>query len=272
MQNLYRSIKHKLDKDTLIVDNEFGYRVTYKIISQSFVDPVTIHDDKIPDFFSQVQLEFVKIEKLDDAKPQKHIEEELKKRSILDPSLQYDHILLGYVYADATDPNNHRWWLDVRDKQDNNISNLYCDEIEIRCPFTTKAWHDGIWHGRFVFNPAQLESIKQPKPGKLVLQGKLKTQCRPIDPNKTCSLPQVPNGTKSIRLRYNIFEDLWIADFLDNKDEAIGNIPVKSIMCDVTTYGQVLKIGDKPKVSIRMSINDISEIAIAVNSLIIRGK
>jgi len=277
MQNSYRVVKSKLKDDTLIVEvPDMGLRLHYKITHSTTVDSETKYADNIPDFTTDVELTFVKMEKLSNFKNQTQIKAILKKESIIPYDLVYDHILLGFVYADSTDPNNYRWWLDFKDSKNQSVYHYYGDKIQMNCPVTTKSWHDpdpnGIWHGRFVLSPNEVKTILEPKKGVLNIIGKLKAECKPLDTKKVCSIANIPDKAESLRLRYNVREDIWFCDILDKTDKQIGQIPCKSIICDAKMYGEVVTIGDKPKVSTRINVKDISDVAIAINSLIIRGK
>lgn len=276
MQVTHRVIKSKVDKDIIIVNiPEFGYKIHYKLVPETFLYSDRVDDDK-PHFSTGMELEFIKLEATDKSKTNEEIDKIFRNKSIIPPSLVYDHILLGFVYADDNDPNNFRWWLDFRDNKNQNVYHYYTDNIEINSPITTKSWHDedpnGIWHGRMVFSSNELQSILEPTPGKLVVRGKLRKQCKPLNQKNICSSQDIPEKTESLRLRYNIREDIWFCDILDKEDKEIGVIPCKNIICDAKMYGQVFAVGNKRRVSTRININDVSEVGIAINSLIIRGK
>lgn len=276
MQSTYRLIKGKVKPESLIIETEFGFDIYYKLIPTVYIDAITKFKDNIPDFSTNIEVEFIKLVKHDNVKTQKEITEILKGVSIIPPNLIYDYVLLGFVYADDTDPNNHRFWLDFRDNKNLNVFTYYGDKIEIHCPITTKTWHDedpnGIWHGRMVLSANKLDSILEPEPGNLIINGKLRSQCKPIKQKNICRPTDIPEKANSLRLRYNIREDIWFCDILDKEDKEIGVIPCKSIICDAIMYGIVFVVGNQYKVSTKINVSDISEIAIAINSLIIRGK
>jgi hypothetical protein len=174
------------------------------------------------------------------------------------------------VYSDQTDPNNHKWWIDLRDSNNNGIYNIYGEEIVINCPFTTTSWFANDYHhGRFVFYQDDIKDIIY-KNGKITIRGKKK----PIktDLTKVCSPQDIPKDVVKLRLRYNINNDMWFCDFLDSKGKEVNVLGVKSILCDAPAVGTVLNNGNKPKVSIIINIKDISNIGIEINSLLIRGK
>jgi len=276
MQNLFRVINSKLKNDILIVETGFGIDIHYKILHTTSVDAITKYkEDNLPDFVTNVSLKYLKIEKHKNVKTRKQVAEILKNQSIIPPNLEYDHVLFGFVY-DNGDPNNNRWWLDLRDNKNQNVYNYYADKIEINCPITTKSWHDedpnGIWHGRMVLSSNVIESVLEIKSGKLTINGKLRKECKPLNKKNVCSIQSIPEKTESLRLRYNIREDIWFCDILDKEDKEIGVIPCKSIICDAKMYTQIFMVGDNAKVSTRININNVSEVGIAINSLIIRGK
>jgi hypothetical protein len=138
------------------------------------VDVITEYDeDDLPDFTTDVNLKFIKVEKLDSYKSRDELREELKKTNIITDNLIFDRILLGFVYSDKSDPNNHRWWLDFRDKDNNNVYNYFTDKLIINASVTTTAWHDedpnGVWHGRFVLD--KKVKILEHKTGELIIDG-----------------------------------------------------------------------------------------------------
>ncbi len=263
-----RIVQTKLNNDSLIITvPKFGYELHYKMKDYTTVDADLEFKDGIPDFASEVTLEFVKVLKLSNAKSIKQIRELVKDESVIPPNLKYDHILLGFVYSDNTDSNNHRWWLDFKNDKDENVYNYFGDKIEIRCPTSTKSWFkDEFWHGRYVFSKQDIQSIIEPKPGRLIIRGKLKDECKPAISNQV-----IPSGAETIRFRYNTRENLWFGDILDKTDKLLGEIPCKNLIIDATMYGEIVT-AEKPKVSTRINVNDILDINIAINTLIIRGK
>ena len=283
MQASYKPIKSTSNVKEIKITDEFGMVANYKVDFSTYIEPESYDPEHcewckkgIPEIITEFNITLKNMSKTKQALSREDIKTIMKTKNIIPPALVYDHLLLGYVYADSTDPNNHRWWLDFRDSKNQNVYNYYSDKIEVNCPITTKSWHDpdpeGIWHGRFVLSPNQIKTILEPKNGTLKIYGKLTSQCRPLDTKKVCSIENIPAKTESLRLRYNIREDIWFCDILDKTDTQIGQIPCKSIICDAKMYEEVKTIGDKPRVSMRINITDVSDVAIAINSLIIRGK
>lgn len=273
----YRIIKSETNTKEIKIDiQELGYSLYFTLTPEVAISTDVKDDNDNPIFDTQINYNFLRLEKHKNHKNLEEVKTHLKDISIIPPDLLYDHAFLGFVYANESDPNNHRWWIDFRDNKDQSIYNYYSDDIIINCPITTTKWHDedpnGIWHGRFVFSKSELETIMEPKTGKLIVNGKLRTECKPLNLKNICSPQSIPKGGESLRLRYNVREDIWFCDILDKKDKELGSIPCKSVICDAKMYGQIVMVGNKPRVSTRININDISEVGIAINSLIIRGK
>ena len=268
--------KIKIKGNKIIFENELGFKETFRMEYNTFVD-TNIYNPKecemckkgIPEHQTNISFIREKIEKTKHAVTNhKKLVALMKDRDIIPPKLDYDIVHLGFVYSDG-DPNNHRWMLNFFNKNNDQIYNIYFDEVQINCPTTSKSWHEGIWHGRFTFSKNDLLSITQPTTRKVIITGKQK---EPLDMDKICSPQNIPAKASELRLRYNIREDLWFCDFLDKKQKELGTIPAKSLICDAPMKGVVLNVGNMPKVSVIIKTKDISNMAVAINSLIIRGK
>ena len=46
-----------------------------------------------------------------------------------------------------------------------------------------------------------MEAIKEPKPGELIILGKLQKECKPI--KNVCSTQHLPDKANTLRFRYN---------------------------------------------------------------------
>ena len=263
----YRTIHSTLDEDQIVIHTEFGYDLYFKVRPITEIDAITEYEDGKPDFQVNLRLMFVKAVETNKAIPREKIEKSLRERSIVPLDLDYDDFLIGFVFATDDDPNNHKWWLDFR-KGEQTVHTIFIDELDIKCPITTKSWFgEEIYHGRMVVSKDNLLALKQPSLNKIEIIGK------PV-PGKTkavCKRNVIPKDTEYLRLRYNIKEDFWICDFMNNGDERIESIPSKGIICDAPLYGQVTVIEDMYKVSTKVYVKDITDMATAVNTLIIRG-
>jgi len=268
--DLWKPIKSKSDTKRVTVEDEFGFIQIFDLEHETYILPENYDPENckwckkgIPELRTTFKTTLVDQSKTKNSVPREKIIELLKTRSIIPPSLEWDNILVGFVYADETDPNNHRWWINFRNKQDQSIHSIWTDKVESRCSISTRSWMDGIWHGRFVVAKNDLESIQEEN-GKLFLIGKKKDT-----PKHDVS--KIPKGTESLRLRFNIRENLWFCDFLDKKDEEITSVPTKNIDSDAVMFGHVINIGDRPKVSMKIYPKDISKFSLELNSITIRG-
>jgi len=274
---IQKPIKSTSDVKEITITNEFGFEEKFKVNFTTYInldtyDPVNCENCKngIPELQTIINLQPIGIKKTNKFTSRTKMIEAMKGRNIIPPLLKYDNILVGFVYSDATDPNNHKWWLDFRDKQDQNIYNIYSDELDIFTPITTRAWHDNIWHGRYVISNKDIISIQNPKSNKLVIVGNKVPIDSPTSDN-VCSIENVPSKTKWIKARYNIIEDIWFCDFIDSKGNTLRTTPAKRLLIDAPMYGVVEQNTSKPKTSIKINLKDISDISIALDSLIIRG-
>ncbi len=273
MQSTYKPISSTSNVKEIKVTNELGFEETYAVRFATYVN-ADEYDPKhckyckqgIPELQTSFTFALKNVKKGKNAIPRKQIIALMKTKSIIHPDLIFDHILLGFVFGEDSDPNNHRWWLDFRDKNNQNVYNYFGDRVEINCPITTKSWHENsTWHGRMVFARDQIKEIQEPAPGKLIIKGKhVKSKAK--------GFPDLPPDTENLRLRYNIREDLWFCDILDRDDKPLGVIPCKNIICEAKMLGETAVIGGKPKVSTKVHIKHVAEIGIAINNLIIKGK
>lgn len=263
-----RFIKSILDNDKVIITiPQANLKIHYKLNHTTQVDTITDYpEDDLADFAVDVNLEFIKVERLPNHKNRKQLHTLLSKEDLIPPDLQYKYIMLGFVYSNPTDPNNHKWWLDFRDSQNNSVYNYFAPKIKIHAPITTKTWHDpdpnGVWHGRYVFEKGI--KILETNPGELTLTA-------PIKKVKKQNISILPKQATNLRLRYNIREDIWFCDVLDNKNIELESIPCKSIICDAKMSSNVIG-GNKPKVSTLIKVSDIGEVSLDINNLVIRGK
>lgn len=260
---LYKPIKGKiLNPKEIVVLTETGHKVTFTQNVNVSIDLDNKTEDGRPFFF--VTFEQIYINTKDHKKPLtlKQIKRKYKKNNLLTPSMDYDHVQIGFVYNDS-DPNNHKWMLNFMDVSNNFLFGYNGEEINIDCPFTTKSWQDGVWHGRFVVYKKDIESLTEPVSGYFILTGKGDIGDHNVTPIK--------EGIDTISLRYNIYEDNWYCEYMKN-GESVGKTPCKDIICDVPFVGKVDMSTQKPKVTAELNTKDVKGVAIALNSLIIKKR
>lgn len=264
----FRLINSELNNDKLIVNvPSAGVKIHYNIIHRTSVDSITEYDeDDLPDFLTNINLKLIKVEKLDNYKNRNDLREIIKKNNIFTDDLVFDNILLGFVYSDKSDLNNHKWWLDFRDSNNNNVYNYFTDKLTINASVTTTSWHDkdpnGIWHGRFVLN--KKVKILEYKTGELIIDGNK-------DNNIKTDILSLPKKSYKLRLRYNIRENIWFCDILDKSNNQIESIPCNNITCDAKMISEVI-YSERPLVSQIINVSDILQIYILLGNLIIKGK
>ena len=267
----YRRIKGKLDHNVITIDTEFGYKLVYRLKPVISMDAETQYDDNLPDFVVDFIPEFISMEP-NKKLTRKKLAKELRERNIIPQDLDYDRVYVGFVYSSSNDPNNHKWWLDFRNSTDESVFSFFTEKLDMTCPITTTSWYaEGIWHGRFVIRRDELDNIKMIGKDHYNIFGKLPTQCKPSK-ESFCNLGSAPEKSVAIRLRYNIKDNYWSADYLSKTDEILHTDSFQSIINDARMYGQLLWVGDKPKVSARISINEVSDVGIIGNTLVVRRK
>lgn len=263
--NHHRAIGNTIKDDTVIINTEFGHQLEVKISSLVTIDPITEYPDNLPDMEVTLKIESVKTLPSTSCVQQKQIASILNNRGILPPGLDYDSILIGFVYSDESNPNNHHWWLDFR-KGAQSVFNYFGDAITIKCPINTYTWPDvGFSHGRFKLSKTDVISIKDHN-GTLVIEGKMANLPAPEGESL------ISGDYKKLRLRYSPRTDLWYCDILQENDIVSDTIECTSIIGDIPLISNRLDVGGKPKISMIVKVEDISKVARMGNTLIIYGK
>jgi len=109
----YDSAKHLLRMRT-----ELGYNVIFEVdpyVSINYADGFS--PQGVPEFQTNILMKPVKVEKGEKPMSLDSIKEMLKKRSVVPKSIQYENFTLGFVYANAQNPQNHKWMLEFRRQQ-----------------------------------------------------------------------------------------------------------------------------------------------------------
>lgn len=260
----YKPINSKLiTKEKITIKTETGHEISFTLIPRVFVDLDAKTDDKKPFFYVTFDHEYIGT--INGSKPMtsKAIRKKFIKVNLLTENSVYDHIQLGFVYADDKDPDNHKWMLNFMDVNNNFLFGYNANKVKLNCPFTTVSWEDGVWHGRFVIYKKDVEELTEPEPGYFVLKGSGNIGTHILTP--------IEKGIESISLRYNIFSNTWYCEYIQN-GKIVGTTPCKNIICDVPFIGKVDLSNDKPKVTAELKVKDIKGISIALNALIIKAK
>lgn len=258
---LYKPVKSSLSNNYIEIKTETNHIIKFKITPKVSVDLDNEENGK-PFFYVTFDNEYIEV--LNDKKSISldSIRKQYKFKNLLTPELVYDHIQIGFIYANE-DPNNHRWMLNFMDVNNKHLFNYIGDNIKVNCPFTTISWEDGIWHGRFVVYKKDVLELTEPTSGQFILSGLGNIGDHIVNPIK--------DDVDNVSLRYNIHTNMWYCDLIKDK-KIIGEIPCKNIISDVNFEGSVDKSSSKPKVSAILKIEDIKGISMALNALIIKRK
>jgi len=266
------NIDYDSGKHLLRMRTELGYNVIFEVdpyVSINYADG--FNPQGMPEFQTNILMKPVKVEKGDKPMSLDSIKEMLAKRSVVPKSIQYENFTLGFVYANAQNPQNHKWMLEFRRQQQifyaMHFLGISCKKI----PITTTSWFDGVYHGRFLCQKDDLGMVSEQKPGWIVVEGKdLTKKEEGRDITKV-----IPEGSEKLRLRYNIREDFWYGDIL-KPGQVIPEIkPLK--MRHITAENMdFLGLADfsfqKPKVSYIVETKTIADIRMMADTLFLVGK
>jgi len=260
----YKPVKSNIvDQKEITIKTETGHTIIFKITPSVFVDLDSQTEDKKPFFYVTFENDYVDTKSSPKAMSAKTIRKKYIKANLLTEELVYDHIQLGFVYADKDDPNNHKWMLNFMDVNNNYLFGHHGEEVKLDCPFTTMSWEDGNWHGRFIIAKKDVESLTEPVQGFFVLKGKGTVGDQKVTP--------LENGIDTVSLRFNVYENSWYCEYMQD-GKSVGKTPCKNIICDVPFVGKVDKASEKPKVTAELKAKDIKGISVALNALIIKRK
>ncbi len=277
-KQIYRNISSKPMTATLVdgvltLEAEYGYQVTFKMIPYLGINTTRpwVKNPKgilIPEYQTAFNLQPVAVDALDGAKTREEILEHLKTKNVLPDNLDFDNYTVGFVYAQADNPQNHKWMLEFR-KNKNIFHALHFLGVNIDCPFSTTSWHDGIYHGRMQINKEAFKSVIEDKPGWVTITGN-KGKHRAKGDTKL-----LPVEAERVRFRFNVKTDYWYGDFLDKNDKAVSQ-PLK--MHDI--LGEDIKLTGhidwdsnpaKPRVMFHVACKDVKDISMMAETLVIKG-
>lgn len=256
---LYKPIKS--NEQIIEIKTETGHIIKFKIIPRVFVD-LENEENGQPFFFVNFDNVYEGVERGKKSASLAEIKKTYKNTNLLTPELIYDHIQIGFIYADS-DPNNHRWMINFMDVNNKHLFNYIADNVKVNCPFSTMSWEDGVWHGRFVVAKKDIEILDEVKPGEFILTGKGDIGDQIVQP--------IILDYDHLTLRYNIHENMWYCSHVKDNQE-IGSIPCKNIICNAPFEGNIDRSSSKPKVTAIIKKEDVAGISIALNALIIKKK
>jgi len=270
---VYRSIRYKSDIKTLVVRTEVGYDMVFELNPQIRVNPYEVSDNGTPKFQSSIIWTLKGVRPRGNAMKQPEIESTIKGRSLLPMEMDWDIAQLGFVYSNARDPNNHRWWLEAlkAGKQmgqfDSQLSE-YTMQVSSTAPIGTRSWFDGIHHGRFTFSKDSIEDAKEIGKGHIFIKGNGKGRIGDIKGNV-----EIPEECVVLRLRFDIRKNIWYTEMISAEGKVLGEPIISSqLKADARFKGHMTPDPNRPKVSGLIARDDVISIKTDQQLTMIKGK
>jgi len=255
------------EKHTFTFETEFGHKIINKIINNLQVNQETEFPQPYPEYFIQMAFKPLKVESLKTSKNMNEMREILRKRNILDGGDVFDDVMVGFVYSQPQDPNNHTWMFQFR-LNGQIVGTMNYLNIDVRnCPMKTHGWFENeIWHLRFVVEKKDIKAIEEYEFNKAVLIGK------GIKKIISSTSEEIPKDYDRLRMRCDVKKNNWFAEFLDKKQSIVKAFTLKNIKCSAPIYGNSDFIHQKPWVSDFCLKKEIQDIQILDDLLVIQGK
>lgn len=258
---VYRSIRFKSDVNTMVVRTEIGYDLVFELVPQIRVSPYEKTEQGTPKFQTSIVWQLKGARPKGNAMKVPEIEKLVKDRDLLPMDMDWDVAQLGFVYSNARDPNNHRWWLEALKSgqkmgEFKSLLSEYVLKVSSTAPIGSRSWFDGIHHGRFTFAKDNIESIKETGPGEIMITGNGKGKLGDIKPNV-----EIPETCTVFRLRFDIRKDVWYIEMLDKEGKVLNTAISRTIMSDAKFKGLIVRLPQdpaRPKVSGIINRSDVS--------------
>ena len=263
-----RPIKAELKDSKLVITiPELGYELECDVDARVSVDPITEYpEDEYPDFGVSLNISHTHAKPLEGYKTRKESFKYLKNKSVIPKDLEYTHAYVGFVYSSMGDPNNYKWWIDLRDKFDTNVYNFYAVNLKLSIPVTTHSWFmDNFYHGRFMVTKKDLKKLLMPDDRNMEAKGICKASKQNIIHK------ELHKKTKFLRIRYDIKLDHWYCDSLDKDMNELTSSIYKKINIAAPMKGYKDESSSKPKASMIIEVKDVKSIETSLNSLSIIG-
>ena len=272
---VYRSIRYKADMQTMIVRTEIGYDLVFELQPQVRVSPYEQTKEGTPKFQTSIVWTLKGARPRGNAMKVPEIKNLVKDRDLLPMDMDWDIAQLGFVYSNARDPNNHRWWLEAlkgTGKMGEFKSQLseYVLSVASTAPIGSRSWFDGIWHGRFTFHKDNIESIREVGEGSIMITGNGKGKLGDIKPNT-----EIPESCTAIRLRFDIRRNHWFVELLSQTGVVLKQIISTNIMTDARFKGTIVRLPqdpNRPKVSGMINRSDVESINTTDQITMIKSK
>lgn len=249
----------------ITIPTDTGYDINMKL-SPSIKIEERIGQNGEPGFFAQLNINESNITSTKDPiKTQDALDNYIKKLPFIPQGLEYKDFLLGFIYSQPQDPDNHKWFMQFRNDNGQFIEVLTVpDKVDVNCPVSTHSWFDGNWHGRLKFVPDDLDDVEVVSNAYVKIKGK---KCGGYPKGDTSIMPE---GTDNVVLRYNIFKNKWYCHFMQ-EDKTLKELECDSMIIDCPMEGFVNRNHEKPKVTQQIKPENIASIQFLSNTLIIQG-
>lgn len=249
----------------LTIPTGTGYDINMRLSPSIKIEEI-IGQNREPGFFAQLNISESNITATKNPiRSQEELTKFIKELPFIPEGLNYKDFLLGFIYSQPQDPDNHKWFMQFRNDQDQFIEVLTVpDKVDILCPVSTFSWFDGNWHGRLKVVPNELDTIETISDSHVKIKGK---KCAGY---KQGDISIMPEGTDNVVIRYNIFKNKWYCHFM-KEDKTLKELECDSMIIDCPMEGFVNRSHSKPKVTQQIKPENIASIQFLSNTLIIQG-
>lgn len=257
----YRPLKSSIKNNVLEIETETGHIVEFEFTPIAYVDIDNKTDDDKPFFYVTFNQKYLKVR--DNASPMnlKDIKTKYENTTIIPEGVDFEYVDIGFVY-DETSPHYNSWMINFFTKEHTLSFNLSSSNLKLDCPFTTRSWNDGTWHGRFVIAHSDLIEVLEPKQSKFIIKGK-------GDIGKY-KLEKLDKDIEAISIKYNIHTNTWSCNLLKNNKIA-KSYPCNNLTSDVPTIGKIDSSTPKYNVTFMMKAQDIKGLYTSSDNFIIKG-
>ena len=265
-------VEYDPTKKRMRMRTELGYNLIFEMEPHVSVNPYDqFGQNNTPEFQTNIMLRPISVERGENPMTQSQIAELIKDRSVIPSDLNFETFSVGFVYANAQNPNNHKWMFEYRRRQQVFWAQHFMGVNLKKIPITTISWFDGIYHGRFLVQKGDVLKVTEDTPGYVKIWGKNQNTVNTVSDFSRF----VPDGIEKLRLRFNIREDYWYADLL-KKGQVISDLkPLKmrQIAAENIDFEGIADFNfQKPKVYYTANVSDLADVRLMAETLMLTGK
>lgn len=248
--------KAKIKKGKLIVPTELGWDIIYTIELPTSIEKYINYEQ--PNINSTLHITKMILGETPKSMNSKKIEEYLKNKPITGSS-KWSDLMVGFVYADDSDPLNHTWMIQYRNELKEITNNFYADSIDLDCNFSTESWFDGGWHQRILIQPEDVDTIVESYKGGVIIMGPNVVQ---IDGERKLLL-----DCDRLRLRCIVKSNLWCIEFLSKDKKILKTLTFAKITGSVPMTSFIDFDHPKPWVSYLIEAEDVGHLVVVGDTL-----